>query len=197
MRESIYMNDQLAILNFSASYVRTQSELLNCPEFRNFVEIFIESLKKNKRELYNWVTNGRTVREAKVEIIKCFRMMSVFGCEEIDNYYLNDKASLLEFIEEIYNYWKKLQRFSITYVGNGQTNGAVNFINSDEAFNRLVRETYRTLEEKVQGRKNKIYRQLQSGSNAAAALRFDSFVLPNGYERLRNMSVIIRKTDIS
>ena len=69
MRESIYMNDQLAILNFSASYVRTQSELLNCPEFRNFVEIFIVSLKKNKRELYNWVTNGRTVREAKVEII--------------------------------------------------------------------------------------------------------------------------------
>ena len=77
MRESIYMNDQLAILNFSASYVRTQSELLNCSEFRNFVEIFIESLKKNKRDLYNWVTNGRTVREAKVEIIKCFRMIKM------------------------------------------------------------------------------------------------------------------------
>ena len=190
MRESIYMNDQLAILNFSASYVRTQSELLNCSEFRNFVEIFIESLKKNKRDLYNWVTNGRTVREAKVEIIKCFRMMSVFGCEEIDNYYLNDKASLLEFIEEIYNYWKKLQRFSVTYIGHGQSNGAVNFINNDEAFNRLVREAYRNLEEKVQGRKNKIYRQLQSGSNAAAALRFDNFVLPNGYERLRNIPMI-------
>lgn len=190
MRESIYMNEQLAILNYSASYVRTSSELLNCPEFRNITEMFIESLKKSKKDLYNWVLNGRTVREAKVEMIKCFRMMSVFECEEVDHYYLNDKASLLEFIEEFYNFWKQHQRFSVTYIGNGQAKNAVNYINNDSNFNKLIRDTYRHLEEKVQGRKNRIYRQLQSGTNAAAALRVCEVSLPEKYDCLKEIPMI-------
>ncbi len=88
MRESIYMNEQLAILNFSASYVRYRSELLNSPDFRNVTELFIENLKTTNKELYRWVVNGKTIREAKVEIIKCFRMLSVFECDEIEHYYL-------------------------------------------------------------------------------------------------------------
>ena len=44
MKEAMYMNDQIAILNYSASYVRNSSELLNSPDFRNTVENFIESL---------------------------------------------------------------------------------------------------------------------------------------------------------
>ena len=156
MKESIYMNEQVAILNFSASYVRSTAELLNSPEFRNITEIFIESLKETNRDLYNWILNGKTVREAKVEITRCFRLMSVFECNEIDNYYLNDKDQLLEFIEEFYDFWKHHQRFSITYIGNGQTSTAVNYITNDSNFNRLIRDTYRHIEEKVQGRKNKI-----------------------------------------
>ena len=190
MKESIYMNEQVAILNFSASYVRTTAELLNSPEFRNITEIFIESLKDTNRDLYNWILNGKTVREAKVEITRCFRLMSVFECNEIDNYYLNDKDQLLEFIEEFYNFWKHHQRFSITFIGNGQTSTAVNYITNDSNFNRLIRDTYRRIEEKVQGRKNKIYRQLQSGTNAAAALRIPQTRLPEEYDCLKRIPMI-------
>lgn len=190
MKESIYMNEQVAILNFSASYVRTTAELLNSPEFRNITEIFIESLKDTNRDLYNWILNGKTVREAKVEITRCFRLMSVFECNEIDNYYLNDKDQLLEFIEEFYDFWKHHQRFSITFIGNGQTSTAVNYITNDSNFNRLIRDTYRRIEEKVQGRKNKIYRQLQSGTNAAAALRIPQTRLPEEYDCLKRIPMI-------
>ncbi|WP_071440628.1 phosphoenolpyruvate carboxykinase (ATP) [Traorella massiliensis] len=190
MKESIYMNEQVAILNFSASYVRTTAELLNSPEFRNITEIFIESLKDTNRDLYNWILNGKTVREAKVEITRCFRLMSVFECNEIDNYYLNDKDQLLEFIEEFYNFWKHHQRFSVTFIGNGQTSTAVNYITNDSNFNRLIRDTYRRIEEKVQGRKNKIYRQLQSGTNAAAALRIPQTRLPEEYDCLKRIPMI-------
>ena len=190
MKESIYMNEQVAILNFSASYVRSTAELLNSPEFRNITEIFIESLKETNRDLYNWILNGKTVREEKVEITRCFRLMSVFECNEIDNYYLNDKDQLLEFIEEFYDFWKHHQRFSITYIGNGQTSTAVNYITNDSNFNRLIRDTYRHIEEKVQGRKNKIYRQLQSGTNAAAAVRIPHTRLPEEYECLKRIPMI-------
>ncbi|MGN1343535.1 MAG: hypothetical protein ACI4U3_03090 [Traorella sp.] len=190
MKESMYMNDQLAILNFSASYARNSTELLNNPDFRNTVEVFIESLKEDKKDLYHWVLNGRSVREAKVEIIRCLRMLSVFECDELENYYLNDKAMLLEFVEELYNFWKHHQRFSISFIGDGQSKNAVNYINNDSNFNRLIRDTYRTIEEKVQGRKNKVYRQLQSGTNAAAALRIAPLKLPNEYECLKWIPMI-------
>ncbi len=190
MKESIYMNEQVAILNFSASYVRTTAELLNSPEFRNITEIFIESLKDTNRDLYNWILNGKTVREAKVEITRCFRLMSVFECNEIDNYYLNDKDQLLEFIEEFYDFWKHHQRFSITFIGNGQTSTAVNYITNDSNFNRLIRDTYRRIEEKVQGIKNKIYSQLQSGTNADAALRIPQTRLPEEYDCLKRIPMI-------
>ena len=38
MKETLYMNEQMAILNFSASYARTPAELLNSPTFKNLVE---------------------------------------------------------------------------------------------------------------------------------------------------------------
>lgn len=190
MKESIYMNEQLAILNYSAAYVHTSSELLNSPEFRNIVEVFIENLQFTKKDLYNWVLNGKTVREAKVEITKCFRLLISFEVDEIENYYLSDTTQLLEFIEEFYNFWKHHQRFSITYIGNAKTANAVNYIHNDSNFNRLIRDTYRQIEEKVQGRKNKIYRQLQSGTNAAASLRITKTKLPESYECLKNIPMI-------
>ena len=45
MKETLYMNEQMAILNFSASYARTPAELLNSPTFKNLVESFIDDLE--------------------------------------------------------------------------------------------------------------------------------------------------------
>ncbi len=190
MKEAIYINEQETILNFSAAYVHTSAELLNCPQFKNIVESFIESLKEDKKDLYKWVLNGKSIREAKVEITNCLRLLTIFNCEEIDNYYLSDKSQLLEFIEELYNFWKHHQRFSITYIGSTTSTNAVNYIENDSNFNRLIRDTYRQIEEKVQGRKNKIYRQLQSGTNAAAALRYSHLKLPNEYDCLKTIPMI-------
>ena len=190
MKESIYINEQIAILNFGASYVRYRSELLNSPDFRNVTELFIENLKTTNKELFRWVVNGKTIREAKVEIIKCFRMLSVFGCDEVEHYYLENKQMLLKFIEEFYNFWKNHQRYSVSYVGNSSGESNTNFVINDSDFNRLLRETYRYLEEKVQGRKNKVYRQLQSGTNAALLLRNSNAKLPEIYEHLNDIPMI-------
>lgn len=190
MKEAIYMNDQLAIVNFSSVYVSSSADLLNSPHFRNIVEIFIENLKTENPDLYRWVVNGRTVREAKMEITRCFLMLTVFECDDIDSYYLNDKKLLLEFIEEIYNFWKRHQRYSVTNVGNGNTFEMTTYVTADSNFNRLIRDTYRRIEEKVQGRKNKVYRQLQSGTNAAVAVRNNDSRLPEEYGCLNDIPMI-------
>lgn len=195
MKETLYMNEQMAIVNFSASYVKNASELLNSPTFKNIVETFIDTLEKENRDLYAWAVNGKTTRQAKVEITKLFRELTVLECDEIDSYYLFDKTQLLAFIEELYNFWKRHQRFSVMQTGPNSL-ADTGYVVADSNFNRLIREVYRNLEQKVQGRQNKVYRQLQSGTNAAAALRLNKNNLSSRYAVLENIpmfdSVMLR-----
>lgn len=196
MKETLYMNEQMAILNFSASYARTPVELLNSPTFKNLIESFIDDLLVKDPELYAWAVNGKTTRQAKVEITKLFRELTILECDEIESYYLNDKTLLLNFIEELYNFWKRHQRFSITNTGSGNALQESSYVTADSNFNRLIRDIYRNLEQKVQGRKNKIYRQLQAGTNAAAAVRLNKSKLSEKYDCLKEIpmfdSVMLR-----
>ena len=98
MKETLYMNEQMAILNFSASYARTPAELLNSPTFKNLVESFIDDLETTDPELYAWAVNGKSTRQAKVEITKLFRELTILECDEVESYYLNDKTLLLSLI---------------------------------------------------------------------------------------------------
>ena len=88
MKETLYMNEQMAILNFSASYARTAAELLNSPTFKNLVESFIDDLETTDPELYAWAVNGKSTRQAKVEITKLFRELTILECDEVESYYL-------------------------------------------------------------------------------------------------------------
>lgn len=189
MKEALYMNDQMAIVNYSAGYARSASELLNSSTFKNLVEAFIEYLKKENNDLYVWAINGKTTRQAKVEITKLFRELTILECDEINNFYLNDKTQLLLFIEELYNFWKGHQRFSITFASSSNSTQEPGFVNADSNFNRLIREIYRSLEEKVQGRLNRVYRQLQAGTNAAASVRYNANKLSPRYECLSDIAM--------
>ena len=196
MKETLYINEQIAILNFSASYARTPAELLNSPTFKNLVESFIDDLETTDPELYAWAVNGKSTRQAKVEITKLFRELTILECDEVESYYLNDKTLLLDFIEELYNFWKRHQRFSVTNIGSGNALQESSYVTADSNFNRLIRDIYRNLEQKVQGRKNKVYRQLQAGTNAAAAVRINKSKLSARYDRLKEIpmfdSVMLR-----
>ena len=65
-----------------------------------------------------------------------------------------------------------------------------NFIEADQRFNQLILEVYRTIEEKLQGKKNRIYRQLNAGSNACIVTREVDWAIPTGYETLKGIKFI-------
>lgn len=196
MKESLYLNDTLAIVNFNLAYPKNQADLLNSSTFKNFVENFIDSLKDRDPELYNFALQGKTTREAKVEITKLFRQLSVLSLDEVESAYLKDKEKVLSFVEELYNFWKSHQRFSIIAAGDDNALQQSSFIEADQGFNVIVRALYRGLEEKVQGRKNNVYRQLQAGCNAAVALRENETKLGKKYDVLNGIrffeSVLLR-----
>lgn len=187
MKENLYLNKDLAIINYNTAYSRTPQELLSSPDFGNFLRNFIDYTKDNLEDIYHYVLNGRTAREATFEMTKLLRQMIVLELDEIECDYLNDKEKLLDFIEELYDFWKSHQRFSIVNAGRGMAIQESSFIAADSGFNGLIRSMYRSIEEKVLGRKNSVYRQMQAGTNAAIAIRKTTTKLSEKYDVLKDI----------
>ncbi len=190
MKENLYLNGGLAIVNYNAAYPRTEKDLLSSADFANFLRNFIDYAKENLEDIYTYILNGKTPREATFEMTKLLRQTIVLELDEIDSCYLNDKEKLLDFIEELYDFWKNHQRFSIVNAGKGMAIQESSFVAADSAFNSLIRSLYRTVEEKVLGRKNSVYRQMQAGTNAAIAIRENVTKLSDTYKALKDIPFI-------
>lgn len=190
MKENLYLNGGLAIINYNAAYARTEKELLSSADFANFLRNFIDYAKENLEDIYFYILNGKTPREATFEMTKLLRQTIVLDLDEIDSCYLNDKEKLLDFIEELYDYWKNHQRFSIVNAGKGMAIQESSFMAADSAFNNLIRSLYRNIEEKLLGRKNSVYRQMQAGTNAAVAIRENATRLSETYGALKDIPFI-------
>lgn len=191
MKETLYLTKELAILNYSAGYAHSGDQLLNSSTFSNYVHNYLDYLKADNEALYFYALNGKTTREATFEILKLFRMLRVFKAEEVDSPYLNDKAKLLEFVEEMYNFWKKHQRFSVMSIGQGNALQDLTFVGADSSFTSLILGLYRNIEEQIMGRKNRVYRQLQAGTNASIAVKnIDNPKLSAKYDALKDIEFI-------
>lgn len=190
MKESLYLNKNLAIINFNASYARNSQELLSSTTFANFVRNFIEDLKDHNENLFKYILQKMTEREAAFEIVKLLRQLSVLGMDEVESVYLHDKDKLLEFIEELYNFWKAHQRFSIVNKGFGNAISESSFVQADSNFNQVIRTMYRNIEEKILGRKNSVYRQMQAGTNASMAIRYNKTKLSEKFDALKKIPFI-------
>lgn len=190
MKETLYLNKELAILNYSAAYARNPEQLLKSSTFSNYVHNYIDYLKEADEDLYYYAINGKTARESTVELIKLFRMLRIFKIDEIESPYLHDKGRLLELIEEMYNFWKRHQRFSVVHSGSGNALQDLSFVQADSNFNNLILSVYRSLEEEIMGRKNRVYRQMQAGTNAAISVQNLNVKLSDTYEALKDIPFI-------
>lgn len=190
MKETLYLTNDLAIVNYSAGYAQNGDMLLNSTTFSNYVHNYIDYLKETHEDLYYFAVNGKTPREATNDILRLFRMLRIFKLDEIESVYLNDKKRLLEFVEEMYNFWKKHQRFSVASVGNGNAMTDMSFVAADSNFNNLILGLFRSIEEQIMGRKNKVYRQLQAGTNSAISVRKNKTKLSAKYDKLKDIEFI-------
>ena len=185
MKEKLYLKNDLAIINYTGDIPKSNAELMNSSVFHNFVHVYIDYLRDFDETLYRYALNHRSPREACFEICKLLRMLIVLKCEEIESDYLNDKGKLAQFIEELYNFWKHHQRFAVM---ENATSAMV--MAADTTFSNQIRALYRLLEEKIQGRSTRVYRQLQAGTNACVSLKKIAPKLPELYAALHEIPFI-------
>lgn len=197
MKKEFSLSNGKAMINFTAKYCNTEESLLDSKGFKIILSEYLDNRKRNKSNIYKYINNCLNQDEISLELIKIFKFLIVLKADEIvkiDLRYkelLEDKDKFIGFIEDLYNFWRKLERYTIVEnKRNGEGLQNVNFIDANNEFSKLILDVYRKIEENVLGVKPSIYRQLPAGGNAGLILNQTNFVYSKPYECLSNIPFI-------
>lgn len=198
MQKEFSLSNGKAMINFTAKYCDSAETLLNSSGFRTVLDAYIKKIGKAETNVYKYLKNSlKDGNDCSDSIIDTFKLLMVMKASEVRrlntvyNYLLEDKDMFTAFIEGLYNFWRKLERYTIVQnekLGNGLQN--VSFISANNDFSTLILNVYRIVEENVSDEKPRIYRQLPAGGNAGLILNSVPWPCPHGYESLINIPFI-------
>lgn len=182
MIETLYLNGNTAVINYNQGFPTRNVSILNSDSFRKLINAFITDASKHTVKKLKKYCKDCDLTE---EVLELVRQLHVYELDRVTHPLGQDIKFVQELIEDVYEYWRDYQRCSVIYLGRKSQSDLVNFIDKDTEFNRVILTFYRNLQEKAQGRKNKIYRQLRAGTNAAITLRKKEHLIPEDYNNFR------------
>lgn len=213
MYKEFSLSNGKAMMNFNAKYCNTSEELFHSEAFKRVLISYLKKIKGKNSEEYAFVkakSKGQTKgtfkplieedyeeEELCIDVINTFKLLLVFpACEivNIDSHYeylISEGKKCEKFIEGLYNYWRKLERYIV--INNGKEQDGilnVSFVEAMDKFSSLIIGTYRKVEENLTGRKPNVYRQLPAGGNAGLTLSRVTWDCPPSYKELYDIPFI-------
>lgn len=187
-----------AVMNFTAQYCQTEVELLESEGFERVLFSYVVRQEKKSSPIYHYlIAIGKSKEKVTSDLIQVFKLLLVMNLDDVHTMnshlgeYLVSKAQLLEFVENVYNYWRRLGRYAIAFNNQSQS-GLQNqqFTEAHNRFSNLVMQTYRSVSEPLKGKKNNVYRQLIAGVNAGLIVNRTALSITNVYSQLKDIATI-------
>ncbi len=192
------------IFDYSTIYCETPEKLLKSDLFLEIVDRFIERIASRGSSLFAFLRDRCPALERNRMagyLTNAFRMLASYTSEEISSMnreydpILSDKEKLFELIEELYNYWRRFERFIYLEAPQRskyakQSLHHAQFIKSNEEFKNLVLHVYRRVSENLIGKNPRVYRQLPAGANMGMLIEKAAWSCPEQYEILRDIPFI-------
>ena len=174
------LNDKKVVINFSENFCKNEIEVLNSDCFFDVLSRYVDHLYKTENQAFLPVLDLIPRKRVPGTLARIFKMIFSLSFSDIDKILegneliknvLNYKAVLYDFVQDFYNYWRRIERYSVV-LSRVTKDGveASSFIQAQSEFNDTVLSTYRTISEKLYGEKFSIYRQLPAGVNASLLL---------------------------
>lgn len=187
-----------AIMNFTAQYCQTHVELLESEGFHRILSSYLDHQERKETPIYRYlIAIGKSKEKIVIDLTQLFKVLLVLDIETIKKSesatieYFTQPTTLLEFVEKLYNYWRRLGRYAIAYNNQSQS-GIQNqqFIEAQNRFENLVLETYRKITEALMGKKNRVYRQLIAGVNAGLIVNRTTLPIVDMYPQFESIATI-------
>lgn len=192
------------IFDYATIYCETPEKLLKSDLFAEIADRFIERIASRGSSLFAFLKEKLPAVERgnmSAYIANLFRLLSSQTADEISSMnseydaILSEKEKLFEFIEELYNYWRRFERFIYLeapqrskYTKNSLHHAQ--FIKSNEEFKSLVLYVYRRISENLIGKNPRVYRQLPAGANMGMLLEKIEWTCPELYANLLDIPFI-------
>ncbi len=207
LKKSFYQTEKMVVLNFTQVYCKSATEVLNSECFKMVFGSFVDHLvKHNKVDLVDLLN---LVKRPKLAFIELFKLIHTFKYEEIVKIapqfkeVLKRRELLYQLTEDFYDYWRKLERYSVIVAKKVDTGLQKSvFRQYNEEFTNTILKTYRSVSEKVYNHQFSVYRQLPAGVNASILISRLDWASPDSLYKIFNNvgaieSVLIRPPFIS
>lgn len=193
MDKKISIANRQVILNYNKAYPKNRETLLKSKTFQKFITYFIDIEKDLDYGIYEYMTDHErmTSEEAGKEFCRFLRELAIFDLDEMTpSCYLTDRRALQNVIEEIYRGWRSLQRFGFMNSLDTPDFGINTLVERDSKMNDLILRTYRLFQEKIAGRPNLVYRQVQAGTNSCFSVHHSKDAWNEDYIGLKDVPII-------
>ncbi len=196
IKEFSLSNDKV-MMNFTKKYCNNFEDVLESSGFRNVLTNYLNKKIERKDSVFKYLLRGiENMDEFVLSLIRIIELLTIFDRQEVINmkikyaYVLEDKYKFDNFIDDLYSYWIKLERYTIltqNYLNEGVIK--LGFVSANTNFTNLVTELYRKVKKSVTSKEPLVYRQLKSGNNASIILNNYSWDF-EGYKIVKNIKFV-------
>jgi len=164
------------ILRVSNRVCISSEELLTSEPFLKFYHAYLESLKRKQSPLLN-IFSSKDYSEDEVKLLQeTLYYLNSLQADKVEKLvdgsgiFFRDTLLFNEFIEQFYNYWRRMHRLVIcdSVFDRLDQRPYRTFNDLVESLMHLVRSTYRNIQENITGKHPKIYRQVSAGAEIGA-----------------------------
>lgn len=200
MKREFSMSNDKVIINFTAKYCTTFESLLESEAFRRVLESFLKTIKnKNSLSFRHLESSLKTnkIKELRNELLRIFKFLTVMNVEEIVEFnedykeLLEDKEEFITLVEELYLFWRRLERYTLIHGGKVDSGLAqVSFTEANDGLSKLILRLYRKIEKNILGVEPNVFRQIPAGGNSCIMIDKLLWPIPDGYEVLEDIPFI-------
>lgn len=189
MNKEISISNNKAILNFSKAFFNNTDDLLRSNGFYEVLKSFVQFHKDNHTRIYSYLEKffrASDIDQLSNELRDITKILTVMTLDEISDkinkYHDLDKErdALLRIVEDMYDYWRKLERYSIIEKNADKEGLEVeNFLGSNIKLKEMILEIYRKVEVSITGKVQKVFRQVPAGANSSVIVRKSKIAYPD------------------
>jgi energy-coupling factor transporter ATP-binding protein EcfA2 len=204
MRHGYSIIQDKVLIDFSSLYCETSEKLLGSLLFEEILIRYLKRLSENESPIYDRIKDAFhnfDKKDIRRNIIILLRLLNTHKADqivEINEKYaplLNIREILYRFIEGLYNFWRKFERYIIlsapqTRLRTRESIHHAQFIKANEILRNLVLKTYRTLCENIIETPFRVYRQLPAGAHIGLFTQHVVWDCPPIYQKLLEIPFI-------
>ena len=200
MRKEFSISNDKIIINFTSKYCKTFENLLESDGFRRVLDVYLKKSQSKSSLAYKYLIESFESEDLSLinkNLSKLFKCLTVMSAEEIVESnpgfekVLSDKDKFIAFVEDLYLFWRKFERYTVIHTGTVEEGiAAMSFTEANARFSELVLKLYRKVEKNVLGVTPKVFRQIPVGGNSSIMIGKMLWPIPKGYEALEDIPFI-------